>query len=97
MTLLQAELAAFDAGLLPMQPAAPAGSEAADKRRAYRSLLERSVELTTNLFKLTYQQVAAGVASERQLEDAQMRIARAKKDLAAFDAGLAPPPARPAQ
>jgi tetratricopeptide (TPR) repeat protein len=97
LTGLQAELAAFDAGLLPMQPAAPAGSEAADRRRAYRSFLERGVELASNLWKLTYQQVAAGVASQRQLADAQMRIARAKKDLAAFDAGLAPPPARPAQ
>jgi tetratricopeptide (TPR) repeat protein len=97
LTGLQAELAAFDAGLLSMQPAAPAGSEAADSRRAYRSLLERRVEFATNLWKLTLQQVAVRVASQRQLAEAQMGIARAKKDLAAFDAGLAPPPARPDQ
>ena len=94
---LQAELAAFDAGLLPMQPAAPAGSEAAERRRDYRSFLERRVEFATNLWKLTLQQVGVGVASQRQLAETLMTIARAKKDLAAFDAGLAPPPARPAQ
>jgi tetratricopeptide (TPR) repeat protein len=93
----QAELAAFDAGLLPMQPAAPAGSEAAESRRDYRSLLERRVEFATNLWKLTNQQAAVGVASLRQLAERLMAVARAKKDLAAFDAGLAPPPARPAQ
>jgi len=94
---LQAELAAFDNGLLPMQPAAPAGSEAAERRRAYRSFLERRVEFATNLWKLTNQQVAVGVASRRQLTERLMAAARAKKDLAAFDAGLAPPPARPDQ
>ena len=94
---LQAELAAFDAGLLPMQPAAPAGSEAAERRRDYRSFLERRVEFATNLWKLTLQQAGVGVASQRQLAETLMTIARAKKDLAAFDAGLAPPPARPAQ
>ena len=91
---LQVERAAFDAGLVPLQPPLqppPASPEAAEKRRLYRSLLNQRVENATNRWKLVLGQAAAGVASQQDVSVLQREIALRKRELAAFDAGLAPP------
>jgi hypothetical protein len=89
----KARLAAFDAGLIPPLPAGPGTPAALAARTEYRSILQAAVQFASLNLDATRTEYNLAHASHADLVAAQVRLADAKLELAALDAGFAQPPA----
>jgi len=89
---LRTELAAFDAGLLPQQPAAPDTAGAKRARDQYRKLLQAQSELAAKVLEREKLNYDLGVSSRQVVIQKQIKLLEFQRELAAFEAGLAAQP-----
>jgi hypothetical protein len=89
---LQTELAAFDAGLFPVQPAAPDTPEAKRARDQYRKLLQAQLELAAKDLEQEKKNYDLGTSRRQVVIQKQIRLLELQRELAAFEAGLAARP-----
>ncbi len=96
LTQLQGELAAFDAGLIQPQPAAPDNPKTAEARKRYRELLAQEVELAQKSYEGSRKRYELGVMDLNALEQTELLVYNTELKLYAFDAGFARPSPLPA-
>jgi tetratricopeptide (TPR) repeat protein len=89
---LKSRLAAFDAGLIPQAPAGARTPEALAARAQYRALLQTEVDYAAKDLERERERYKLGAESLQSVVDAQHKLAEAKLEMAALEAGLAQPP-----
>lgn len=90
VTERQRQLAAFDAGLIPLSPAAPARNTTAEARRRYRQLLEQEIQWADREYAAKKTQYNLGAVDLEYLVEAENKFIELKLELAAFDATQGP-------
>jgi len=88
----QSRLAAFDAGLTPQLPPGPRTPAALAARARYKATLQTEVGFAEKNLLAVHVKFSLGVAGRQDVAAAQIKLADAKLELAALDAGFAQPP-----
>ncbi len=85
---VQGQLAAFDAGLFPKQPASPHTAQAEKARQDYRRSLLTAIDFARKNLEAQKTEYELGVIERGERVKAEIKLLDVELQLAAFDAGL---------